>query len=370
MGKQILIIRLSSIGDVVHCTPVAASIKTAWPDAKVTWLVSEVSADVIRFNPDIDEIWIWSRERFEGYLRRREWKKAAQMWRSLGAQLSTRRFDAVLDIHGLLLTGLIARRVKTPRRIGLQGARELNPLFMTETAAPTGTKIVDRYLGVLKPLGIVPAVRRMRMVVPEEAALWAEGYLREAGPLDHDRLAVLVVGTTWPSKNWPPGFFATTARMLARDFTVVLCGGKSEADAAARIAAASGVPVVNAVGETSLLEMSALLNRAAVVITGDTGPLHIAAALGVPTVALFGPTDPALFNPEGRQHAFLVKRQACSHCHKQRCRAGKIDCMSSIEPAAVVRTAYAVSRGRTLPPADEKYPPRRPVVTRIQGEPD
>ena len=365
MAKQILIIRLSSIGDVVHCTPVASSIKAAWPDAKVTWLVGEVSADMIRYNPYIDEIWIWSRERFEGYLRKREWKKAHEMWRSLGEQLSKRHFDVVLDIHGLLLTGLIARRAKTSRRIGLRGARELNPLFMTETATPTGTKIVDKYLGVLKPLGITPSVRRMTVVVPDEAALWAEDYLRKAGPLIHRKLAVLVVGTTWLTKNWPPGFFAMTARLLSRDYTVVLCGGKGEITAAKRIAAAAGVPVINAVGETSLLEMAALLNRAAVVITGDTGPLYIAAALDVPTVALFGPTDPELLNPEGRQHVFVVRPQPCSYCYKQRCPNGKLDCMSNIHPAAVVQKAYAISRNRTEMPSGEKYPLRRAVVSRI-----
>lgn len=365
MGKQILIIRLSSIGDVIHCTPVAASIKAAWPDAKVTWLVGEVSADVIRYNPYIDEIWIWSRERFETHLRHREWGKALAMWRSLGERLATRYFDAVLDIHGLLLTGLIARKTKSSRRIGLHGAKELNPLFMNQTAPPIGAKIFDRYLGVLRPLGITPSIRRMTLVVPDEAVRWADEYLKRSGLMHQPKLAILIVGTTWPTKNWSPGFFAMTARLLSRDYTVVLGGGKGEISRAARITAAAGVPVINAVGDTSLLEMAALISRSAVVVTGDTGPLYMAAALGIPTVALFGPTDPELLNPEGKQHAAIVRRQECSCCYKQQCPTGRSDCMANIHPAAVVRAAYTVARQRNEQPAGERQPLQRATITKI-----
>ncbi|WP_233138699.1 glycosyltransferase family 9 protein [Sporomusa sphaeroides] len=344
MTREILIIRLSSIGDVIHCTPVAGSLKAAWPDCRITWLVGETCADLIKDNPHIDEIMVWPRERFDKHLREYEFSQALALWRDLRQQLAVKSFYAVLDIHGLFLTGMIARLVRTDRRIGLKCARELNPLFMTEKAAPLGTHIIDRYLGVLTALGIRPACREMLLMVPGEAREFAQHFLQQAQVAAEDRLAVLVPGTTWPTKNWPAERFAATAARLAQDFKILLCGGKSELALGREIVAKAGVPVINAIGQTSLLEMAAILGCAAVVIAGDTGPLYMAAALGTPTVAIFGPTNPATYVPPGKNNAFVYNQQACSFCHKTKCRLKSMDCISSVQPAAVVEQVYRVGK--------------------------
>lgn len=342
MEKEILIIRLSSIGDVIHCTPVAGALKAAWPDCKITWLVGEVCADLIQYNPHVDTVLVWSRERFEKHLRAYQFTEAYSMWRSLQQQLAAKRFYAALDIHGLFLTGMIARQVKTDRRIGLRDAREMNPRFMTQTADPLGQHIIDRYLGVLVPLGITPAYRDMTLVVPAAAKQFAEHYLdsHRIGP--QKRLAVLIPGTTWPTKNWPPECFAVTANALAQDFTVMLCGSKGELGIGQEIAAKAGIPIINAIGQTNLLEMAALLERADVVIAGDTGPLYMAAALSVPTIAIFGPTDPATYTPPGSQNAALCNKQACAFCHKTKCPTGSCICMSAVTPEAVIEQVYQI----------------------------
>ncbi len=346
MSKEILIIRLSSIGDVIHCTPVAAALKAAWPDCKITWLVGEVCADLIKYNPHIDRVMLWSRERFEKHLRSHEFSKAYNLWRELQAELASKTYDVVLDIQGLFLTGIIARQAKTRRRIGLQDARELNHLFMTEAARPLGAHIIDRYLGVLAPLDIdiTPVSRKMILVVPEAPKQFAKVYLRKEGVGAEDKLAILVPGTTWPTKNWPPEFFAAIAKCLAPDFKIMLCGSKSEVAIGQEIADKAGVPIINAVGKTTLLEMAALLEQAAVVIVGDTGPLYMAAALDTPTVAVFGPTNPSTYKPHGNQHAAAFDERECSFCHKTKCRTGKFDCMSSVKPEAVVKKVYHVLR--------------------------
>jgi lipopolysaccharide heptosyltransferase I len=342
--KEILIIRLSAIGDVTLCTPVARSLKLSWPDCKVTWLIGEVSAELIQNNPDIDEIIVWSRERFEKYLREWEFDKARQLWGSLRKTLSARNFYAVLDVHGLLITGLIARLAKTERRIGMNAARELNFLFMTEVAKSLGGHITDRYLGVLAPLGIPFIDHKMVIVVSDKARQFAKNFLADAGISPQRKFAVFIPGTTWPAKNWPPNFFVQLAHLLAKDFAIVLCGGKAEVNLGTEIQGNSGVPVVNAIGKTGLLEMAGMIEQAAVVIAGDTGPLHIAAALEVPTVGIFGPTDPAMHAPLGQEHVVVFSRLACSFCHKVNCRHGNATCMSSSSPEEVASKVYSVAR--------------------------
>ncbi|HWR45921.1 glycosyltransferase family 9 protein [Sporomusa sp.] len=320
----------------------AGALKAAWPDCKVTWLVGEVCADLIKYNPFVDEIIVWSRERFEKHLRSYEFKQAFALWRSLQAILGSRTFYAALDIHGLFLTGMIVREVKTDRRIGMSDARELNPLFMTETATPLGQHITERYLGVLKALGITPGYQKMTLVIPAEAEQFAANYVTSAGITPKEQIAILVPGTTWPTKNWPPELFARTAELLAKDFTIILCGGKAEVPLGREIEEKAGVPVINSIGKTTLLEMAGIIAKAAVVVAGDTGPLYMAAALETPTVAIFGPTNPETYAPPGKQNAIVVNKRDCSFCHKTKCQSGTNDCMSSITPEAVVQQVYNV----------------------------
>ena len=341
MCQKILIIRLSSIGDVIHCTPVASSIKKAWNECKITWLVSEVSADLIKENPHIDEIIIWSREKFEKHLRAFQFKQAWAMWRELQKMFEGKDFDAVLDIHGLFLTGMIARLVKTKRRIGMREAKELNWLFMTETGKAVGKHITQKYLGVLTCLGIEKVDSRMNLIVPVAARQFAENFLREHGVFSSEKIIIVIVGTTWPSKNWPVLFFEQLVITLAQEFRIILCGGKGEVAIGQKIVAQVGLPVINAIGKTQLLEMAALLERAILVIAGDTGPLHMAGALDVPTIGLFGPTNPNVYAPQGKKHVSLTSNRSCAYCHKKQCRKAKEAlCMSDITPEVVKCKVY------------------------------
>jgi len=341
--KEILIIRLSSIGDVIHCTPVARSLKISWPDCKITWLIGQVSAELLKYNPDIDEIIIWSRETFEKYLRNFEFKKALEMWTSLREQLAGRSFDVVLDIHGLFLTGMIAKLAKTERRIGMSQAKELNSLFMTETATPCGPHITDKYLSVLLPLGISSIDHQMFIGISEQERGFAEDFLAVAGIAPHEKFVIIIPGTTWLSKNWPTDLFAQTIQILCKKFKIVMCGGPAEVELGQKIQEQTGVPIINAIDKTSLLEMAALIERGAVMIAGDTGPLHIAAALMVPTVGIFGPTNPVTYAPLGQGNVSVVNNLPCSFCHKVICAKSNNLCMSSITPETVAAQVYRLT---------------------------
>ena len=345
MIKKILIIRLSSIGDVIHCTPVAKALKTAWPDCQITWLTGEVCADLIRYNPYVDECIVWSRERFERYCRKYEFKEAWRMWRELMKIFSAREFYAVLDIHGLFLTGLIASKIKAEHRIGLKDARELNFLFMTETVRPNGRHMTKRYISILEPLGIFANGDDMTLVVPDKEKKFAANFLRQAGVKAGDKLAVLVPGTTWSSKNWSPEFFAKTVSLIAGDFKSIICGGIAEITIGHEIESKVSSSLINAIGKTNLLEMASILERASVVVAGDTGPLHMAAALKIPTVAIFGPSDPESYRPLGDISIALFHKQECSFCHKQNCPKGKSDCMKSVLPQEVAEAVYKLAGG-------------------------
>lgn len=343
MYKNILIIRLSSIGDVIHCTPVAKSLKATWRECKITWLVSEISADLLKENPYIDEIIIWSRERFEKYLREFKFKQAWDMWRDLQKKLEGKYFDVVLDIHGLFLTGMITWQTNTKRRIGMSGAKELNSLFMTETGKPLGRHITHKYLGVLTCLGIEKVDTRMSLVIPESARQFAEHFFKEHDILLHKKVVILILGTTWHSKNWPALFFEKLVMLLAEDFRIILCGGRAEVAVGQQIETRVGALVINAIGLTGLLEMAGLMEKAAVVIAGDTGPLHMAGALGVPTVGIFGPTDPNIYAPQGEGNVILTSNLSCAYCHKRKCpKAAEAKCMSSITPEEVMHKVYEV----------------------------
>jgi lipopolysaccharide heptosyltransferase I len=342
VSKEILIIRLSSIGDVIHCTPVASSLKAAWPDCKITWLVGEVAADLLKNNPNIDEIIVWSREKFDKNFRDFKFKEALGMWHDLKSKLQGRQYYAVLDIHGLFLTGMIARQVNTQRRIGMTETKELNSLFMTETCKPLGRHITDKYLGVLSCLGIQSVDPKMQLVISKGAKDFVEQFLQKYAILPQEKILVLVLGTTWPTKNWPLAFFIEVVRRLYKDFRIILCGGKAEMELGRDVERKAGVPVVNAVGLTTLVEMAGIIEIASVVVAGDTGPLHMAGALEVPTVGLFGPTNPVTYAPLGEQHTILSSTLACSYCHKLRCPQGEEKCMKSITPEAVIQKIYAI----------------------------
>lgn len=342
MKKEVLIIRLSSIGDVLHCTPVARALKTTWPDCRVNWLVGEVCAELLQYNPYIDEIMIWSREQFEKSLFQGNLPKAWALWQEVSRSLVEHQFDVVLDIQGLFLTGMIARMANGRRVIGMKGAREGNSLFMKETAVLSGGHITERYLSMLKALKIECTDHRMTLIVPERNKAVGQSFLQDNGLASVEKLALLVPSTTWSSKNWPAQYFSQLADRLYPEYALLMCGGGGDKALGEAIKQGSHAKIIDAIGKTSLLDMAALIERASVVIAGDTGPLHMAAALGVPAVSLFGPTNPRVYAPQGVIYRALSHLRSCSYCHKRQCYKGTDTCMKKITVKEVVEAVNEV----------------------------
>lgn len=291
--ERLLLIKPSALGDIVHALPVLHLIRKHWPTTKVTWMVTPGFAPLVA--PLADEVIEFDRRGMSRWYRSRPEFKA---FRQLVANLRHRRFDVALDLQGLFRSGFFTRASGAKRRIGLASSREGARVFYTEVVLqrPGSVHAVDRLLDAAHHLGLPdePAVFDFKLTDDERQSI---DQLVPAGPY-----AVLLPHATWPSKRWTLEGFADCARALPGRFglTPIVCGGPEAAPFARAINAPS------LAGRTTLRQLVAVLERASLVIANDSGPTHIAAVLGVPLVAVFGPTDPQHVGPYGRPESVIA----------------------------------------------------------------
>jgi lipopolysaccharide heptosyltransferase I len=309
---NIALVKLSAIGDVVHALPVAAALHAALPQARLTWIVERREAAVLRGNPALSEILP---------VDTREWRRARRplaVARTTGALVALRRhlracrFDVAIDLQGLVKSGVITAATAAPMRIGFAAAhcREgLNVLFTNQrvTPPPSARHIVDRYLALVEPLGA--RARPVEFVLPTDGPADAriDEFLMDAGLKPRDRLVVLNPGAGRPDKRWPTERFRVLARRLAGDAgaSVLVVWGPNELADARTIVGSDAPGYATLAPSTNLDELLAVLRRASVVVAADTGPLHLAAALGTRCVGLYGPTAAERNGPYGRGHRAL-----------------------------------------------------------------
>lgn len=311
--SRIALIKLSSLGDVVHALPVAAALRAARPAARLTWIVERREAAVLREHPALDEVIAidtrgWRMARSLPALRAVVADVGA-LWRRLAAA----RFDVTLDLQGLIKSGVIAAACRAPLRIGFDRtvSREpLGALFSNRHVQPPATArhVVEQYLALLAPLGIIERSLQFRLPVVSVAEARVDDWLAARGLKPQRRLVVLNPGAGRADKRWPVAHFATLARALAQDAAaqVVVAWGPGEEGAARRIVDGAATAGVFLAPATDLHALIALLRRASVMVAADTGPLHLAAALGTPCVGLYGPTSPERNGPYGAGHRALA----------------------------------------------------------------
>jgi len=314
-APRIALVKLSSLGDVVHALPLAATLRAAHPDARLTWIVERREAAILREHPALDDVVVadtrgWRRARSAGAL-----AAALREVRALRRRLAAGRFDVAIDAQGLMKSGLLVAATRARVRVGFARAvvREpLSTLFTTThvTPPPEAAHVVDQYLALLGALGITDRRHEFRLPSSATADVRVDEWLAATGIKPRRGLAVLNPGAGRADKRWPVGHFATLARRLVDDggAQVVITWGPGEEDLARGIASAGAAagPGVALAPATDLDMLLALLRRASVVVAGDTGPLHLAAALGTPCVGLFGPTSAARNGPYGDAHRTLT----------------------------------------------------------------
>jgi heptosyltransferase-1 len=321
---RILIVRLGSLGDIIHAVPAAAAIRRAYPDATIDWLVDARHAEILDLVPVINrKIPIQT-------------SNARSMW-SVLAGLRRTRYDAALDLQGLLKSAGLARLSGAARVIGFPAdllRERAARVFYTEDAGEGASHVIDKNLSMLTAIGVrVPDVefpfedRNPRIAADVRARLG----VGDAGPF-----ALLNPGAAWPYKRWPPVYFAEIAKELSKRHglrSLVLWGPGEEQLARTVAIASDNTAFVSP--KTTIADLISLSRAAELMISGDTGPLHVAAAAGTRIVGIFGPTDPARNGPWAQDDLVASRYRACS-CHYQRqCRIPGW-CLLDISPREVM----------------------------------
>jgi heptosyltransferase I len=371
--KNILLIKLSAIGDVVQTFPVLNKLRRRYPKARIDWLVTPALAELLRFNPAITDVIEFSRDEWAKPWRLAPFTSAAR----LIARLRAAEYDLVIDLQGQLRSAVFAFASGAPARIGFdrpradvwktltrkipdeakrhawQGAREGSWLAYTHhLRLPTlDVHPVERYLGVGALLGLDDGAPDFSFPIPPEAKTRIDALL-DYYDIAKIKLVVIAPGTNWETKQWRSGGFADVARhFLKNNCAVALIGSDGEresCEAVARLAPGA----VNLGGETTLSELAALIRRASICVTNDSGPMHLAVALDRPVVSIFGPTDPVWAGPYKRDGAVLRVDLPCSPCYLRRlsdCPNGHA-CMTGVSAGAVIELADGILAKQPLRP--------------------
>jgi len=293
--RRILIIKPSALGDIVLALPALSALRRSFPNAKISWFVRPEFAPLITGHPFISDIILFDR------------RKLAKWWCSPGSfntlsslvkQLRAGKFDLVFDFQGLFRTGFFSWVTGSKKRFGMAGARELAHLFYTDKISQDASSVhlVDYYLKMAASAGAKQGGAEFKLPEDAGAAEKIDKLLKSQGV--NAKYAVIVPGAAQPNKRWPIERFAELAGKISERFglSIVATGSQGEREYIEAI----GKRVINLAGKTSVCELVPLMKRASLVVSNDTGPGHIAAALGVPVVMIFGPTNPARVCPYKR----------------------------------------------------------------------
>ena len=339
---RVLIVKPSSLGDVVDAVPVAVALKEAFPAVEVHWLAGRPYAELLAAQPSVDRVLVFDRRRWGGW---GFWRHRVE-WRTLVRQLREAGYDVAIDLQGLARSALLTRASGAPARVGLSSARECARLAYTVTVGPREPEVhaVDRYLQVLRALGVAPpGEARFGLAVPQEAGEQVEARL--AAEAVSGRFVCLAPGARWESKRWPVERFAELGARLAeaQGVEVVVVGAEEDRALARVIAERVGPTARDWTGRTTLVELAALLERSALVVTNDSGPMHLAAALGTPLVALFGPTNPVRTGPYSPRAVVVTSAAHCAPCYRRRC--DRLVCLEEVRVEDVHRHAAVLLGG-------------------------
>lgn len=349
-NEKILIIKPSAIGDILHSLPFIDRLKTAYPSLSISWVVNREYCDLLKDNPLIDQLFIFERKKWG---KKRNLLKTLPEFMKFINEIKLNRFDIAIDLQGLFRSGLIAYLSDIKDRIGLSSSRELSRLFYNHLVNVNDKRrhAVDRYLRVSSYLGI-NGIHTKKVRFPMYWSKDAESNVDRfftRNKLAHSDLKIAINPVSrWQSKCWIPDKYAQLADTLIESMgaNIIFVGAKSDLGCIKKIIGLMKNTPVLAAGETSLQDLAVLLQRMDLMITNDSGPMHMAVAVGVPVVAIFGPTDPELTGPYGDNNIIIKKSVKCKTCFKKNCKLQ--ECMNLITVEDVSQ-AVNIMVGKTKP---------------------
>ncbi|MCO6043199.1 glycosyltransferase family 9 protein [Aeoliella sp. ICT_H6.2] len=295
---RILIVRLTAMGDVIHGLPVATALRRHFPEAMIAWAVEGRAAELIEGHPDLDAV----------VKLPRRWWRSVHTARTVRRQLRELNFDISVDLQCLTKSAVVAWMSGAKRRLGVAGrnGRELSKVLNNELTDVRASHVVEHYLGILEPLGIVQPDVEFRMPERSEDARYAIETLARAS-VTGQRFAVLNPGAGWPSKLWPAERYGELAQHLWTEHGLkslaVWCGSDERQLARKIVDTSSGA--VELAPSTTMPQLAAITRRAAMFIGSDTGPMHLSVAVGTPTISLHGTSRAEWCGAYGPSHIRL-----------------------------------------------------------------
>jgi len=337
--NNILIIKLSSIGDVVHALPFLEVLKSSHPDSRIDWLVEEEASQVISGHSAINRVIIskrkaWEKEILNPLKFTKVFSEAAGFYK----ELRSSSYDIVVDLQGLFRSGFLTALSSGKRKIGMSGGREGASFFIKEPAVPVDydQHAIDRYMKVAAYLDCKTVRFKGELPVSEQDKKLADGVL--GSDTENNSIIAINPMAKWRTKLWEPDKFSELALKLQKDLNcrIVFTGSSQDRAIIDEMIKHTGNAAgpVNLAGRTSLKELAYLYSRCSTLVCTDTGPMHIAAAMECRVVALFGPTSPLRTGPYGTGHKVIRSGIDCSPCFKKEC--GDTKCMKDITVNMVV----------------------------------
>lgn len=364
--SRILLVKPSAVGDVIHTIPLLVKLRARYPLAQIDWFITPENSELVRHHPALSNVVIFNRRDFASF--GRNWRATTGPFELL-AQLRRARYDLVIDMHGQFRTAVFVRATGAPVRIGFDrpitrtrtetthhqlhnvplhgwaGARECSWLAYTHRIPIPSLDVhaIDRYLWVGQMLGFDNTPPDQCIYVSAETETKTADMLARHGLKN---FAVLVPGTMWETKHWPPERFAEVGRLLMqRGLGIVLVGTPRDKELC-RTAAEQCPGAVDLCGQTNLGELAAIIKRSTVTVTNDSGSMHMAVALEKPVVSIFGPTNPVHIGPYGRPEAVVRLDLPCSPCNYRRLSQCPHDhaCMQQMTAATVLERIEKLAR--------------------------
>ena len=331
--SRVLIVRLGSLGDLIHTLPAVAELHDSWPHAEIDWVVEQAHADLLAMVPMLSRVVVLG-------------DRTAAGWWEVIRTLRARQYDMAIDLQGLVKSASLARFSSAKRVVGFSAnalRERAARLFYSETIEVGDDRhVIDKNLqlirGLKKTSGIFSGEKdsrrlfRFPLAEPSSPALES---LRAQGVQD---FAVINPGAAWPNKRWHPDAFAAVALFLHATYgwTPIVLWGPGEQGLAQSICDATG-GVARCAPPTKLADLVAIARAAKLFVSGDTGPLHIAGATGTPIVALFGPTSPARNGPWDHRDVSISRYDSCACHYKRACERAETWCLGEISVDEVMR---------------------------------